>query len=306
MTLSGPRYRTRPGSRSLRIVGIHRAVATTKVASTPTTRTNRTLLSTGLARRGREAAGSGRRGATGKATRRRPRHARERREWGCAGGTGRRERHAGRRWEGEAARRGQAARTWKWRRRATGTASSSTCLTRRGCERARRVSMVMTVGMKAALGFVVLRLTRQALGKAARRHGRRARHAWEGRRRHAGGEVEGRRRKGASGTRAGSTAGNTARSTATLVRRMEVRGQARRRPGGRGLVLWQHRVGVSLALGGVRGGNAVDNGLGLLVTDLLVVVDDVPQVVATAVVSLPHAHRVVRQVDVAVVAEDCG
>jgi len=36
----------------------------------------------------------------------------------------------------------------------------------------------------------------------------------------------------------------------------------------------------------------------------LVVVDYVAQVVPAAVVRLPHAHRVVRQVDVAVVAED--
>lgn len=38
--------------------------------------------------------------------------------------------------------------------------------------------------------------------------------------------------------------------------------------------------------------------------DLLVVVDDVAQVVSAAVVSLAHAHRVVREVHVAVVAED--
>lgn len=62
---------------------------------------------------------------------------------------------------------------------------------------------------------------------------------------------------------------------------------------------------MGLALGGVGGGDAVDDGLGLLVADLLVVVDDVAQVVPAAVVRLAHAHRVVRQVHVAVVAEDC-
>jgi hypothetical protein len=36
----------------------------------------------------------------------------------------------------------------------------------------------------------------------------------------------------------------------------------------------------------------------------LVVVDDVAQVVAAAVVGFAHAHRVVGEVDVAVVAED--
>lgn len=94
---------------------------------------------------------------------------------------------------------------------------------------------------------------------------------------------------------------------------VEVRRQAGRGPageggggGGPGLVLRQHGVGVGLALGGVRRRDAVDDGLGLLVADLLVVVHDVAQVVAPAVVGLAHAHRVVRQVDVAVVAEDCG
>lgn len=37
----------------------------------------------------------------------------------------------------------------------------------------------------------------------------------------------------------------------------------------------------------------------------LVVVNDVAQVVAAAVVCLAHAHAVVREVDIAVVAEDC-
>jgi hypothetical protein len=45
------------------------------------------------------------------------------------------------------------------------------------------------------------------------------------------------------------------------------------------------------------------------VPDLLVVFDDVAQVVASAVVGFAHAHAVVREVDVAVVAEElrhCG
>lgn len=45
-------------------------------------------------------------------------------------------------------------------------------------------------------------------------------------------------------------------------------------------------------------------------SDLLVVVDDVAQVVATRVVRFAHAHGVVREVDIAVVAEElrhgCG
>jgi hypothetical protein len=40
------------------------------------------------------------------------------------------------------------------------------------------------------------------------------------------------------------------------------------------------------------------------VADLLVVVDDVAEVVAPAVVCFPHAHAIVREVDVAVVAEE--
>ena len=97
-----------------------------------------------------------------------------------------------------------------------------------------------------------------------------------------------------------------------------------------GLVVWQHGVGVGLAFGGVGGGDGVDYGLGFFVADFwergggvslwegiwegnwikerrtLVVVDDVAQVVAAAVVGFAHAHGVVGEVDVAVVAEDCG
>jgi len=41
-------------------------------------------------------------------------------------------------------------------------------------------------------------------------------------------------------------------------------------------------------------------------SDLLVVVDHVAQVVAAGVMRLAHAHRVVGQVDIAVVAEEFG
>lgn len=108
---------------------------------------------------------------------------------------------------------------------------------------------------------------------------RASRQAGEARQRHASGEGEGRH---ASWWREGAESAQTA-----------------------GLVLRQHGVVVGLALGGVGGGDGVDDGLGLLVADLLVVVDDVAQVVATRVVRLAHAHRVVREVDIAVVAEDC-
>lgn len=110
------------------------------------------------------------------------------------------------------------------------------------------------------------------------------------------------------------------------------RGEAGRRESalGAGLVLREHRVVVGLALGGVRVGDGVDDGLGLFVADFcgrgdvststgswrtracpqyrrkgqltLVVVDDVADVVSAAVVSLAHAHRVVRKVHIAVVA----
>jgi hypothetical protein len=71
-----------------------------------------------------------------------------------------------------------------------------------------------------------------------------------------------------------------------------------------GLVLGQHGVCVCLPLGGVGGRDAVNDRLCLLVTDLLVVVDDVTEVVATAIVGFAHRHGVVCQVDIAVVAED--
>ena len=69
-----------------------------------------------------------------------------------------------------------------------------------------------------------------------------------------------------------------------------------------GLVVRQHGVGVGLALGGVGGGDGVDDGLGLLVADLLVVVYDIAQVVSAGVVGASHAHGVVGEVDIAVVA----
>lgn len=61
---------------------------------------------------------------------------------------------------------------------------------------------------------------------------------------------------------------------------------------------------MGLTLGSIRRGDGIDNGLCLLVTDLLVVVDNIADVVATCVVSLAHAHRVVCQVDIAIVAKD--
>jgi hypothetical protein len=70
------------------------------------------------------------------------------------------------------------------------------------------------------------------------------------------------------------------------------------------LVLWEHGVGVGLAFGGVGGGDGVNDRLGFFVADLLVIVYDVAQVVAAAVVGFPHAHRIVREVDIAVVAKE--
>lgn len=101
---------------------------------------------------------------------------------------------------------------------------------------------------------------------------------------------------------------------------------------------------MGLAFGGVGRGDGVDDGLGLFVADFcgragvfsmlvggvavvvvvggsvvvvaweeaagwrgrltLVVVDDIAEVVAAGVVGLPHAHRVVREVDIAIVAKD--
>lgn len=94
-----------------------------------------------------------------------------------------------------------------------------------------------------------------------------------------------------------------------------------------GLVVRQHGVRVGLALGGVRGRDGVDDGLGLLVADLceaealrqtraspgggtctgwrrltLIVVYDIAEMVLSTVVCSAHAHGVVREVDIAVVA----
>ena len=67
-----------------------------------------------------------------------------------------------------------------------------------------------------------------------------------------------------------------------------------------------HRITAPLPLGVVAVGDAVDDALRLLVPDLLVVVDDVAQVVAAGIVGFAHAHAVVREVDVAVVAKEFG
>lgn len=61
-----------------------------------------------------------------------------------------------------------------------------------------------------------------------------------------------------------------------------------------------------MALCGVGGGDGVDNGLGFFLANLLVVVHHVPQVVSAGVMRLAHAHRVVRQIDITVVAEEFG
>lgn len=61
---------------------------------------------------------------------------------------------------------------------------------------------------------------------------------------------------------------------------------------------------MGLPFGSIGRGDAVDDGLCLLVADLLVVVDDVAKMVATTVVGFAHRHGVVRQVDIAVIAEE--
>lgn len=80
---------------------------------------------------------------------------------------------------------------------------------------------------------------------------------------------------------------------------------------------------MGLAFGGVGVGDGVDDGLGLFVTDFceerlakngdsagnrerltLVVINNVAEMVATAVVGLAHAHGVVREVDIAIIAKD--
>lgn len=94
-----------------------------------------------------------------------------------------------------------------------------------------------------------------------------------------------------------------------------------------GLILSQHRVGRGLSLGGVRGCDRVNDGLRFLVADFcsglrlemtakrqwmwveeltLIVVHDIAEVVSPAVMCLSHAHRVMREVDIAVIAWERG
>jgi len=69
-----------------------------------------------------------------------------------------------------------------------------------------------------------------------------------------------------------------------------------------GLVLREHWVRVRLALGRVGGCDGVDDALRLFVSDLLIVVDYIAQMVLSAVMRPADRHGVVREVDIAVVA----
>lgn len=62
--------------------------------------------------------------------------------------------------------------------------------------------------------------------------------------------------------------------------------------------------GIRLAFRTIRVRNTVDDLLCLVARNLLVVGLDVAQVVATAVVRLAHAHAVVCEVHIAIVAEE--
>lgn len=119
----------------------------------------------------------------------------------------------------------------------------------------------------------------------------------EGERRHA---AAGRSRRWDHALRERRRAGEAGRGDASWE------GEGRRGEALAWLVLRQHGVGVGLAFGSVGGGDGVDDGLGLLVADLLVVVDNVSQMVSTAVVRLPHTHGVVREVDIAIVTKELG
>lgn len=72
------------------------------------------------------------------------------------------------------------------------------------------------------------------------------------------------------------------------------------------LILRKHRICVCLAFSSIRRGDGVDDGLSLLVADLLVIVNYVSQMVSTTVVSLAHTHGIVREVDIAIIAEELG
>jgi len=67
-------------------------------------------------------------------------------------------------------------------------------------------------------------------------------------------------------------------------------------------VLLEQRVGLSFCV--VCVGNTVDDLLCLVAGYLLVVGLNVAEVIAAVVVRLPHAHTVVGEVDIAVVAEE--
>lgn len=69
-----------------------------------------------------------------------------------------------------------------------------------------------------------------------------------------------------------------------------------------GACLLQHRIGLSFRSIGIR--DRINNGLCLFVSNLLVVFCDVSQVVATSVMRLSNRHGVMREVDIAIIAEE--
>ena len=71
------------------------------------------------------------------------------------------------------------------------------------------------------------------------------------------------------------------------------------------LKLW-YWVVSALSFRRVRVCYGVNDALRLLVPDLLIVVDYISEVVAATVVCFAHAHGIVGEVDVAVVAEELG
>lgn len=72
------------------------------------------------------------------------------------------------------------------------------------------------------------------------------------------------------------------------------------------LLIVQHRIAACLSFCRVRVCDAVNHTLRPLLSNLLVVIYDISNVITSAVVRLSNTHRIVCEVDVAIVAKELG
>jgi len=68
----------------------------------------------------------------------------------------------------------------------------------------------------------------------------------------------------------------------------------------------QHWICASLSLRGVGGRDGVNDRLCFLMSNLLIILDHVPQMISSRIMCFAHTHRVMREVDIAVITKEFG